>query len=57
MTEKKIYTRWLAIALIQAGFPVVRVEPHPEKPQFKCWVFEDTAEFSVAFANIANRPK
>lgn len=53
--EKVIYTRWLAIELIKAGFPVVRVEANPDKPQFDCWVFAETPEFKVAFSNIANR--
>lgn len=55
MNEKVIYTRWLAIELIKAGFPVVRVDQNPNKPNLNCWVFAETAEFLVAFANIANR--
>lgn len=55
MNEKVIYTRWLAIELIKAGFPVVRVEQNPDKPNFNCWVFAETADFLTAFANIANR--
>lgn len=43
--EKVIYTRWLAIKLIKAGFPVVRVEQNPDKPQFDCWIFAETPEF------------
>lgn len=55
MKEKIIYTRWLAIDLIKAGFPAVRVEQNPNNPSLKCWVFAETAEFLVAFANIANK--
>ena len=54
MKEKIIYTRWLANALVKAGFPVVRIEENPDKPQFDCWVFAETAEFKLAFINIAN---
>lgn len=57
MKEKTIYTRWLAIKLIKAGFPVVRVEQNPDKPYFDCWVFEETPEFQIAFANIANQKR
>ena len=57
MTEKIIYTRWLAVELIKAGFPAIRVEPNPEKPRFKRWVFKETPEFNVAFANTANKPR
>ena len=55
MNEKIIYTRWLAIDLIKAGFPGVRVEQNPNKPGLQCWVFAETPEFLVAFANVANK--
>ena len=55
MKEKIVYTRWLALELRRQGFPIVRVEINPNKPQFDCWVFEETPEFLVAFANTANR--
>lgn len=54
MKEKIVYTRWLANALVKAGFPVVRIEQNPDKPYFDCWVFAETAEFKLAFINIAN---
>lgn len=54
MKEKIIYTRWLACELIKQGFPVVRVEDNPNKPGFNAYVFAETAEFLVAFLNIAN---
>ena len=57
MKEKTIYTRWLAIKLIKAGFPVVRVEQNPDKPYFVCWVFAETPEFQIAFANMANQKR
>lgn len=55
MKEKIIYTRWLAVELIKAGFPVVRIEQNPHKPNLNCWVFAETADFLVAFANMANK--
>jgi hypothetical protein len=55
MKEKIIYTRWLAIELIKQGFPVVRVERNPSKPEFNTWVFAESEEFLKVFANIANR--
>lgn len=54
MGEKVIFTRRIACELIKQGFPVVRVEKNPNKPDFNCWVFAETPEFLVAFANIAN---
>lgn len=53
--EKIVYTRWLANALVKAGFPVVRIEKNPKKPDFDCYVFAETAEFKLALTNIANR--
>ncbi len=55
MKEKIIYTRSLANKLVAAGFPVVRVEENPNKTNFDCYVFEDTAEFKAAFTNIVNQ--
>lgn len=57
MNEKIIYSRWLAMELIKQGFPVVRVERNPSKPEFYCWVFAETDEFIIAFANIANKAR
>ena len=53
MNEQIVYTRWLANELVRAGFPVVRIEQNPKKPEFDCWVFAETPEFKLAFANIA----
>ena len=55
MMEKVIYTRWVAQELIRSGFPVLRVEANPNKPEFDCYVFAETAEFKTAFFNIANK--
>lgn len=57
MNEKIIYTRWLAQELIRQGFPVVRIERNPIKPEFYCWVFAETDEFITAFANTANKAR
>lgn len=50
--EKVIYTRWVAYELRKQGFPIVRVEVNPNKPQFDCYVFAETAEFIEALLNI-----
>ena len=55
MSEKIVYTRKIANQLIKMGFPVVRVEQNPKKPEFDCWVFKITPDFKVAFSNVANR--
>ena len=54
MKEKIVYTRWLMIELVKQGYPVVRVESNPKKPEFDCWVFAETPEFKVAFTNTSH---
>ena len=54
MKEKIIYTRWIANKLVEAGFPVVRVEENPNKPELDCYVFAETPDFKTAYANIAH---
>ena len=55
MKEKVIYSNWVATELRKKGFPIVRVEVNPNKPQFDCWVFEATEEMIQAFVSITNR--
>ena len=52
--EKVIYTKWIAYELRKQGFPIVRVEINPNKPQFDCWVFAETAEFNKALLDITS---
>lgn len=54
MKEKIIYTRWLACELRKQGFPIVRVEVNPNKPEFDCYVFEETAELVAALVKITH---
>ena len=55
MQEKIIYTKWLAYELRKLGFRIIRVEVNPNKPQFDCYVFEDTIEFRKAFNLIVSK--
>lgn len=57
MKEKVIYTRWIANELVKQGFPVERVEANPNKPDFDCYVFAETADFKKAFMNIVYNGK
>ena len=54
--EQKVYTKWLATKLVNAGYPVVRIEQNENKPEFNVWVFAATPEFKVAL-NMANSPR
>lgn len=57
MKEKIIYSNWLAAELRKQGFPIVRTEINPRFPQFDCWVFEQTAEFDIAFGKLSQKRK
>lgn len=52
--EKIIYTRWVAYELRKQGFPIVRVEVNPNKPQFDCYVFAETPELIEALLKITH---
>lgn len=53
--EKVIYMPWVATELRKQGFPIIRVDVNPNKPQFDCYVFEETKELIEAFTKITNR--
>ena len=55
MTEKIIYTRWVAYELKKQGYPIIRVEINPNKPQFDCYVFEATDGFYKALKTITDK--
>lgn len=55
MAEKIIYSKWVAYELRKKGFPIVRTEINPNKPQFDCWVFEETAEMLEALTRLSNK--
>lgn len=52
MKEKVIYMPWVAAELRKQGFPIVRTEVNPSKPQFDCYIFEETPELLAAFTKI-----
>ena len=53
--EKTIYTKWVAYELRKKGFPIVRVEINPNKPQFDCYVFAETEELIKALTAITRK--
>ena len=48
--EKVIYTRKMALYLINKGFKILRTVPDVKKPNFYNWVFEDTPELQTAIS-------
>ena len=51
--EKIIFTRRVAYELRKQGFEILRVEINPNKPEFDCYVFAESEEFSKALAAIS----
>lgn len=45
MTNKIIYTRKIAMKLIEMGNIPVGTTQNPSKPEFLCWIFADTPKF------------
>lgn len=45
MTNKIIYTRKIAMELIEAGNIPAGTMPNPSKPEFLTWIFAETPKF------------
>lgn len=45
MTNKIIYTRKIAMKLIEMGNVPVGTTQNPSKPEFLCWIFAITPKF------------
>lgn len=52
MTNKIIYTRKIAMKLIEMGNIPVGTTPNPNKPEFLCWIFSDTPKFQSDLARV-----
>lgn len=52
MNEYIIYTRRIAYLLRKQGFKIVRVEPSRSKPEFDCYVFENSQAFQDALHEL-----
>ena len=48
-----IYSRWLAAKLRDAGFPIIKVKANPRKPEFDCYLFENSSEFQEMLTEIS----
>ena len=48
MNEYIVYMPYIATELRKEGFNIIRTEVNPHKPQFDCYVFENTPEFIKA---------
>lgn len=55
MKEYVVYTKWIAAALHNQGFKILRIKQNPRKPEFYCWVFEDTLDLHIAIRYLAEK--
>ncbi|MBR4407266.1 MAG: hypothetical protein IKT27_03035 [Clostridia bacterium] len=53
--EFTIYTRWLALALRQQGFRIIRTEVNEFHPQFDTYVFENCEDLQIAISQLTKR--
>jgi hypothetical protein len=44
-SNKIIYTRRIALRLVEMGNVPVGTMPNPGKPEFLCWIFKETPKF------------
>lgn len=52
MTNKIIYTRKIAMKLIEMGNIPVGTTPNPSKPEFLCWIFAITPKLQSDLARV-----
>ena len=57
MTNKIIYTRRIAMKLIEMGNIPVGTTPNPTKPNFLCWIFAVTPKFEKDLDSLVNACK
>lgn len=55
MTEYIVYMPYVAAALRNRGFKLLRVEANPKKPQYDCYVFERSEELFNAINEITRK--
>ena len=49
---KIIYSKKICEELMLLGFRPIEMMPNPIKPNFVCWVFEDTDEFEIVLNRV-----
>lgn len=52
-----IFMPRIAAALVEQGFPIVKIEQGKNNPKYKVYQFEDTIEFQLALNKIIEKEK
>jgi hypothetical protein len=47
-----VYTKWVAYELCKRGFKIIDVQPNPHKPEFDCYIFEDSKALRTVMKEI-----
>jgi hypothetical protein len=47
-----VYTKWVAYELRKRGFKIISVQPNPHKPEFDCYLFEDSKALRAVMKEI-----
>jgi len=50
--NKIIYTRRIAMQLIEMGHVPAGTMPNPSKPEFLCWIFNRTTKFDRDLSEV-----
>lgn len=53
MSEKKVFSRKLALELGRRGFNIVRTEPNRYKPTLRVYIFEDTEDLQKTWTYLS----
>lgn len=57
MNEKIVYMGWIAYELKKRGFKYKRIEINPNRPEYNCYIYDETPELLKAFTEISNSRK
>lgn len=57
MTEKIIYSKWLAYELRGRGFELLRTGINKNFPQYNTYIFQDSIELKEAIEDLTNKNK
>lgn len=55
MKEFIVYARWIAYELRKRGFRIIKTTVNPIRPEYDCWIFEESPEMIAAFEEIVKK--
>lgn len=55
MKEFIVYAKWIAYELRKRGFRIIKTTVNPTRPEYDCWIFEESPEMIAAFKEIVKK--